>query len=106
MTRNVGMHTFAAASSTQEAIDGYRGNGLFTHSLLQGLSGHAADRDRDGTVSAFELGDFGRDLTMDISRRFSTRQTPLIMKHGEDMPLSQAADGLLDKAAALVQRLR
>jgi hypothetical protein len=37
LARSMGLHILASASATEEAIDGYKGNGLFTHSMLQAM---------------------------------------------------------------------
>ena len=54
--RNMGIHVFASASERQGAIDGYKGNGLFTHVLLRALKGGEADANQDRTLSVAEIG--------------------------------------------------
>jgi len=49
-----GLTIFAASQSTQEAIEGYRGHGLFTYTFVEGLKGRA-DEDGDSKVSFAEL---------------------------------------------------
>ncbi len=66
-------------------MDGYKGNGLFTHTLLQGLNNNkATDKDGDGKVSVVELGGFSKQTTTDISRKTGQHQTPLIINFGKD----------------------
>ena len=87
IARNVGLHTFASAGTLQEALDGFEGNGLFTHVLLQGLRAGDADANKDRTVTVFELGDYARQTVPGLARKVGHRQTPLIMKFGRDLPL-------------------
>lgn len=85
LARQSGMHVFAAASTTQEALDGHEGNGLFTYTLLQGIGpGLGADRDGDRGVSITELGRYARERTRALAAERSHQQDPLIVHHGED----------------------
>jgi WD40 repeat protein len=85
LARNMGLHVFASASATEEAIDGYQGNGLFTHALLKGLNTGAADRNGDKAVTIKELGDYARRETMRIARALRHSQEPLLMNFGKDV---------------------
>ncbi len=85
LARNMGLHVFASASATEEAIDGYQGNGLFTHALLKGLNTGAADRNGDRNVTIKELGDYARRETMRIARALRHSQEPLLMNFGKDV---------------------
>jgi uncharacterized caspase-like protein len=83
----MGLHIFASASATEEAIDGYQGNGLFTHTLLKGLSG-AADTDSDKRVTVNELGRYASAETARIARSaFRHAQQPSVMSYGRDWTL-------------------
>ncbi|HEX9080301.1 MAG TPA: hypothetical protein VF795_11980, partial [Desulfuromonadaceae bacterium] len=76
---------YASASSIQEAMDGYRGNGLFSHTLLQGLNNNReADRNSDGNVSVVELGEYAKRRTTELSKGLGHAQTPIIMNFGKD----------------------
>lgn len=88
LARSAGLHLFASAQTQEEALDGYRGNGLFTHVLLRGMS--SADGNRDGKVSASELGVFSRTEATHLARRIGFSQSPVIARFGEDMMLSVA----------------
>jgi len=69
-------------------MDGYKGNGLFTHALLQGLNNNRdADRNSDGKVSFIELGGYSRQITTAISKEIGHSQTPVIINFGKDSPL-------------------
>lgn len=87
MARNMGLHIFASASSTQEALDGYKGeNGMFTYTLLEGLNNNRnADTDKDGKVSIYELGSYAKDRTVKLSGETGHTQTPLINDFGKDV---------------------
>ena len=89
LARKMGLHIYAAASSREEAQDGYRGNGLFTHALLDGLNNPAADANRDHSVSLVELGAYASRETTTISRQNQREQTPLIINFGKDNPVFQ-----------------
>ena len=87
LARNMGLHMFASASSTQEALDGYRGkNGMFTYTLLEGLDNNrAADINKDGKVSVYELGLYAKEQTAKYSKERNHSQTPVINDFGKDI---------------------
>jgi uncharacterized caspase-like protein len=87
LARNTGLHLYASASSSEEAIDGYQGNGLFTHALLQGFNDRAADINHDGKVSVVEFGTYSRDKVIAIAKELRHRQNPLIINFGRDSPV-------------------
>jgi WD40 repeat protein len=88
IARNMGLHIFASASSTQEALDGYKGNGLFTYTLLDGLNNNKeADKNKEGKVSIVGLGEYSKRMTTNISKQIGHEQTPLIINFGKDSPL-------------------
>lgn len=86
LARNMGLHVFASASSTQEALDGYKGkNGMYTYTLLEGLDNNSnADDNRDGRISIYELGSFSRRTTIKYSTETGHSQTPVINNFGKD----------------------
>ncbi len=85
LAKKMGLHIYASANSKQEAMDGYRGNGLFTHVLLNGLSNNnKADKNNDGRVSLVELGEYSKQTTTEISKKIGHTQTPLIINFGRD----------------------
>ncbi|MCG2813738.1 MAG: hypothetical protein L6245_03570, partial [Thermodesulfovibrionales bacterium] len=72
----------------QEALDGYKGNGLFTFSLLDGLNNNrSADKNSDSKVSLAELGEYSKVKTIDTSKTTGHAQTPLIINFGRDNPV-------------------
>jgi uncharacterized caspase-like protein len=88
LAKKMGLHIFASASDKQSAMDGYKGNGLFTYTLLDGLNNNKeADRYKDGKVTVVGLGEYSRKMTMNISRELGHTQTPLIIHFGKDNPI-------------------
>jgi len=88
LAKKMGLHIYASASSVEEAMDGYQGNGLFSYTLLEGLSNNKhADRNSDGNVSLVELGEYAKTKTQDISKGLGHIQTPFIINFGKDNPL-------------------
>ncbi|MBM4271674.1 MAG: caspase family protein, partial [Deltaproteobacteria bacterium] len=88
LAKKMGLHIYASASDKQAAMDGYKGNGLFTHALLRGLSNNReADKNNDSKVSLVELGGYSKQTTATISKEIGHTQTPLIINFGRDNPL-------------------
>jgi WD40 repeat protein len=88
MAKKMGLHIYASASDKQSAMDGYKGNGLFTHALLSGLNNNReADKNKDGKVSIVGLGEYSKKMTSNISKQIGHEQTPLIINFGKDSPL-------------------
>ena len=90
LAKKMGLHIYASASDKQTAIDGYKGNGLFSYSLLEGLKNNKrADANKDGRVSLVELGSYSKQTTVTLSEEIGHRQTPLIINFGKDSPIYQ-----------------
>jgi hypothetical protein len=88
LAKKMGLHIYASAGSVETALDGYQGNGLFTHALLEGLkNGAAVDKDKSGTVTVKNLGIYSREMTREISTKLGHPQTPLIINFGKDSKL-------------------
>jgi WD40 repeat protein len=87
MARNMGLHMFASASSTQEAMDGYKGkNGMFTYTLLEGLNNNRnVDTNKDSKVSIYELGSYAKGQTTKYSKETGHTQTPVVNNFGKDI---------------------
>jgi WD40 repeat protein len=85
LAKKMGLHIYASASDKQAAMDGYKGNGLFTYALLDGLNNNKeADKNKDGKVSIVGLGEYSRKMTTNISKQIGHEQTPLIINFGKD----------------------
>lgn len=88
MARKMGLHIYASAGSTQTALDGYQGNGLFTHTLLSGIeSAKDVDKEKLGNVTFKSLGEYSKIKTAEISSKLGHPQTPYIINFGRDTPL-------------------
>lgn len=88
LAKKMGLHIYASASDKQSAIDGYKGNGLFSYTLLDGLNNNRqADKYKDGKVSIVGLGEYSKKMTSNISKQIGHEQTPLIINFGKDSPL-------------------
>ncbi|MBE7423114.1 MAG: PD40 domain-containing protein [Zoogloeaceae bacterium] len=92
LARSMGLHILASASATEEAIDGYKGNGLFTHSMLRAMGDPGSDSNADGRLSATELGRYARTLTRQIAKEMRFSQNPLAFHFGRDMVIAEFAD--------------
>ncbi len=88
LAKKMGLHVFASSGSTETAIDGFEGNGLFTHTLLAGLKGlkgdRQADTNGDGLISLTELGAFSKARTRSLASKLKHQQEPLILNFGQD----------------------
>lgn len=85
MAKKMGLHIYASAGSTQTALDGYMGNGLFTHTLLKSIRDFKkTDLNRDERISVVELGQRAKDETMSISKELGHPQSPNIINFGRD----------------------
>jgi uncharacterized caspase-like protein len=88
LAKKMGLHIYASASDKQEAMDGYKGNGLFTYTLLDGLNNNKeADKNKDGKVTVVGLGEYSKKMTTNISKEIGHSQTPLIINFGKDSPV-------------------
>jgi hypothetical protein len=90
LAKKMGLHIFASAEDKQEALDGYKGNGLFTHTLLDGLNNNKmADKNGDGKVTVAGLGEYSKKRTIELSKEIGHTQSPLIVNFGKDYPIYQ-----------------
>ncbi|MCX5819717.1 MAG: caspase family protein [Deltaproteobacteria bacterium] len=88
LAKKMGLHIYASANDKQAAMDGYKGNGLFTHVLLDGLNNNKeADKNKDGKVTVVGLGEYSKKMTANISKEIGHSQTPLIINFGKDSPI-------------------
>ncbi len=88
MAKKMGLHIYASAGSTQTARDGYQGNGLFTHALLDSMkTADTTDSNGDKEVSVAELGERAKQETLDISTKLGSPQSPNIINFGKDNAL-------------------
>ncbi len=89
LSRAVGSTVLSAATSVQEALEGYKGHGLFTYVVVEGLNGKA-DADKDGYVKTLELADFVDTQVPDLAERvFKRKQFPIVSPSGQGFPLAR-----------------
>jgi WD40 repeat protein len=89
LSRAVGSTILSAATSAQEAVEGYNGHGLFTWVVHDGLSGKA-DADRDGFVKTTELANYVDDVVPELAECiFKRPQFPVVAPSGQGFPLSR-----------------
>ena len=90
LKRAIGRVMIVASSNTQVALEGYKGHGVFTYVLMDGIAGKA-DSDRNGFVSVKELSIYVESVVPEIT--YSTwgyEQVPQSLLPREDFPLVQA----------------
>jgi hypothetical protein len=87
LSRAVGSTVLSAATSVQEALEGYKGHGLFTYVIVEGLNG-AADADKDGFVKTLELADYVDSQVPELAEKvFQHKQYPIVSPTGQGFPL-------------------
>jgi len=75
LTQAVGINVIAASDADQPAREGYRGHGLFTWALLDGLAN--GDENKDSFIEIFELANHVGAVVPKISRQeFGFEQRP------------------------------
>jgi WD40 repeat protein len=85
--RAVGSTVLSASTSTQEAVEGYQGHGLFTWVVSEGLGG-SADLDGDGFVTTLELATYVDDKVPALAEQiFRRAQYPIVSPSGQGFPL-------------------
>jgi uncharacterized caspase-like protein len=88
LQRAVGSAVFSASSDTQQALEGYKGHGLFTYAILEGLRG-SADLNKDGYVKISELQDYVEEKVVTLSEKvFKHQQIPTIQT-GANFPIGR-----------------
>lgn len=99
LVRASGRFILAGAASKEEALDGVNGHGVFTGTLIEGLSGQADEKVRgnnDRIVDVFEIGEYAKTEVPAIARRISAghRQSPRWFFTGSDLfPLTRVGNG-------------
>lgn len=87
LSRAMGTTILSASTSLQEAIEGYKGHGLFTYVIAEGLNG-AADNDKDGFIKTTELADYVDNEVPELAEKvFKHKQYPVISPSGQGFPL-------------------
>ncbi|ETX02297.1 MAG: hypothetical protein ETSY1_04105 [Candidatus Entotheonella factor] len=93
LTRATGRATIVAATANQPAVEGYKGYGVFTYTVLQAL--RRADStvgNSDGYTGLFEIAAYVNARVPEIvMREFGFEQTPRSFTLGADFPLAVAS---------------
>jgi WD40 repeat protein len=89
LSRAVGSTILSAATSMQEALEGYQGHGLFTYVLTEGLKGKA-DKGNTGYVRTTELADYVDTEVPTLAEKiFKKAQYPTISISGQAFPIGK-----------------
>ena len=90
LTRATGRATIVASSKTQVALEGYKGHGVFTYVLLEGLKGAAYKKsgNQDGQITVNDIGQYVADEVPRITfKQFGYEQFPMQNLHGNNFPI-------------------
>ena len=88
LQRSIGSAVFSASSDSQQALEGFKGHGLFTYVLLEGLQGKA-DIKKDGYITVLGLADYVEENVIKLSEEvFKRQQTPTIQT-GANFPIGK-----------------
>ena len=89
LSRAVGSTILSASTSIQEALEGYKGHGLFTFVLADGLNGKA-DKSKSGFVKTTELADYVDNEVPALAEKvFKRAQYPTISISGQGFPIGK-----------------
>lgn len=89
LSRAMGSTILSASTSMQEAMEGYRGHGLFTYVLAEGLKGKA-DKGKTGYVRTTELADYvDNEVPLLAEKAFKRAQYPTISISGQAFPIGK-----------------
>jgi len=90
LARSAGVAVFASAGQDQVATEfGKLGHGVFTYSLLRGLSGEADGAPRDGKITIKELEAYINDQVPELTKLYrGKRQDPNSWTRGQDFPIA------------------
>ncbi|MGB4600428.1 MAG: caspase family protein [Trichlorobacter sp.] len=89
LSRAVGSTILAAATSSQEALEGYQGHGLFTWVLAEGMKGKA-DKGKSGYIKTTDIADYvGEEVPSLAEKIFKRAQYPTISMSGQPFPVGR-----------------
>ena len=89
LSRQIGSTVLAAATTDQEALEGYKDHGLFTRVLADGLMSDE-DADKDGIVSTFLLAHYlGVKVPPLAKNLYQHDQTPTVQISGQEFPIAK-----------------
>lgn len=89
LSRAVGSTILSASTSAQEALEGYKGHGIFTYVLSEGLKGKA-DLDKDGFIKTTELANYVDDEVPLLAEKvFKRAQYPTVSQSKMAFPIGK-----------------
>jgi len=101
LSEATGRSIITASAGSQEALENYRGHGLFTYEMLDGLD--RADSDNNGTIEVTELAAYVYAQVTELSQKvFKQRQAPQ-MKITANYPLAKQTRILRDEATPVAE---
>jgi len=101
LAQATGRSILTASGGSEEAIEGYRGHGLFTYQVLDAIN--VADGDASGTVEVTELAAYVYAQVSELSLKiFKRRQVPQ-MKIVANYPLTRQASILPEHQSPVAQ---
>ena len=85
----MGSTILSASTSMQEALEGYKGHGLFTYVLADGFKGKA-DKGNTGYVKTTEFADYvDNEVPILAEEIFKKAQYPTILISGQAFPIGK-----------------
>ena len=101
LAQATGRSILTASGGSEEALEGYRGHGLFTYELLEAIA--QADGDNNGTVELTELAAYVYGQVAELSLKvFKQRQVPQ-MKITSNYPLAMRTRILQDETTPVAE---
>jgi uncharacterized caspase-like protein len=101
LSQATGRSILAASGGSEEALEGYRGHGLFTYQVLDAIN--QADGDRNGTIELSELAAYVYGQVSELSQKvFKQRQVPQ-MKITANYPLTRQTRILQDEVTPVAE---
>lgn len=86
LTRATGRATMVASSKSQVALEGYKGHGVFTYTLMEALNGKAYDKNNKITIKG--LAAYVEDVLPDRTyEKWGYEQVPQSNISGNDFPI-------------------
>jgi len=89
LSRATGTTILSASLRNKDALEGYKGHGLFSYVLLEGLK-KKADLNGDGFVKTPELVDYVDERVPELSKQvFGLEQFPTVNLDGQSFPVTR-----------------
>ena len=88
LQRAVGSSVFAASLDRETALEGYKGHGLFTYVLLEGMNGKA-DIKKEGYITVNGLKYYMEEEIITLSEKVFNRQQTPVIEAGANFPFGK-----------------